>query len=254
MKKVYESPGILQELASPKPSATEFYLKRQKPKGEHDLWNYDYAGKVQEEGGNKKVVYDDINKYSPCIQGRKFYWHHEKMKPYVHPNTATKRNVMIRPVIKGVKFGFRITYKNITDMELGRLLWTLSFGNSQTHAHKIGMGKPLGLGSVRISFSKVINRVILSTDTLVYELTDQTNAFRDYLQGMEDYLGCSKEVLDAYLLIHDFENCLKNIQYPTNMNKEGKHYEWFSSNKTDSVINQHLEPLNSGSIELEKYD
>ncbi len=54
----------------------------------------------------------------------------------------------IEPIMTGTFTG-KIRFENLTDIELGSLLFALDLPKGC--AHKIGMGKPLGLGSVRIT-------------------------------------------------------------------------------------------------------
>ena len=58
------------------------------------------------------------------------------------------QHTQIKPLAKGVTFHFRAYFENLTDVELGALLWVLDLPDG--YYHKIGMGKPLGLGSVDI--------------------------------------------------------------------------------------------------------
>ena len=59
----------------------------------------------------------------------------------------------------GTVFESRLTFHNLRRVELGALLWALSFGEPQAFAedgqkvtkrHRLGMGKPLGLGEVAV--------------------------------------------------------------------------------------------------------
>ena len=59
----------------------------------------------------------------------------------------------------GTMFRSRMTFHNLRPVELGALLWALSFGdvaafgndpNALTKRHRLGMGKPLGLGEVTV--------------------------------------------------------------------------------------------------------
>ena len=54
----------------------------------------------------------------------------------------------IQPVRPGVQFEGRIRFENLSDIELGALLFSLTLPKGCYH--KLGMGKPLGLGSVNI--------------------------------------------------------------------------------------------------------
>jgi len=59
-----------------------------------------------------------------------------------------KQHTVIRPVKPHVVFHGRIRFSNLSDVELGALLAALNLPDGC--AHKLGMGKPLGLGSIKI--------------------------------------------------------------------------------------------------------
>jgi hypothetical protein len=60
----------------------------------------------------------------------------------------------MQPVKPGVTFRFTINFENLTAHEVGALLWCLTLPDASPSArqyrHKIGMGKPYGLGTVRL--------------------------------------------------------------------------------------------------------
>ncbi len=60
-----------------------------------------------------------------------------------------RQYTVIRPVPTKAKFKSRIRFENLTEMELGALLFVLLLRPGC--CHKLGMGKPLGLGSVKIA-------------------------------------------------------------------------------------------------------
>ncbi len=64
-------------------------------------------------------------------------------------NPQDSQHTLIRPVKAGVTFKGRIRFENLTDLEVGALLCALEL--PEGCAHRLGMGKPLGLGSVRTS-------------------------------------------------------------------------------------------------------
>jgi len=111
-----------------------------------------------------------LNHYNSdtLIRGYKMYWHKsgenwietDKEAIEKHSSQYTK----IRPVKAGTKFQGRIRFENFSDKELGALLFALDL--PEGCAHKLGMGKPLGLGSVQI------------TPTLY--LSDRQRRYRDF--------------------------------------------------------------------------
>ncbi len=81
------------------------------------------------------------------IRGRKFYWHHASENTDIN-NADTK--------IEGIKSGtfyFSVYYEDLTETQLEHVLWLLCLGENEEegkYCFKIGHGKPLGYGSVKI--------------------------------------------------------------------------------------------------------
>jgi len=84
-------------------------------------------------------------------RGRKFYLHqigaHEPWK--TQKQDKLKNHKTCRPIKPGVRFVFSVDFENMDTTELQLLCFALM--PSQTFVHKIGMGKPIGLGSIRIT-------------------------------------------------------------------------------------------------------
>jgi hypothetical protein len=117
------------------------------------------------------------NKLNPTLhepQGRKYYLHH-KIDGHVHdeirnrtqpdPNDAPwatrpvpnrpcrttdncKQKTNITPVRRGSEFYFHIDFDNLSDTELALLCYALC--PTEAFRHKLGMGKSIGLGTVRV--------------------------------------------------------------------------------------------------------
>lgn len=89
------------------------------------------------------------------IRGYKFYWHRQtptdSRKPYSWNEGRVikdSQHTVIRPVRPGAVFAGRMRFENLSAFELGALLSALEL--PEGCRHKLGMGKPLGLGSVAI--------------------------------------------------------------------------------------------------------
>jgi CRISPR-associated protein (TIGR03986 family) len=87
------------------------------------------------------------------LRGHKRYWHQPKATDKFRFHQALAREdeqqlTIIRPVRPGTVFKGRLRFENLTEVELGALLTVLQLKPSQRH--HLGMGKPLGMGSVRI--------------------------------------------------------------------------------------------------------
>jgi CRISPR-associated protein (TIGR03986 family) len=135
-------------LGSPKPTTFQHYLVQDCNK-DHDP-------------DNKKELahYATPTPDETVIRGHKLYWH--KKDPVEQRDISESDSVgwssdtqhtQIKPVKAGVTFRFRIYFENLRDFELGALLWVLTLPGEagKEYCHKIGMGKPLGMGAVKIS-------------------------------------------------------------------------------------------------------
>lgn len=130
-------------LATPKPTCYQHYLT-QETDDKRNLMHYDSEGAQ--------------------IRGHKLYWHQGAIEE-AHLWERNERNLVgervdpkstqhtrVKPVREGVTFRFRVYFENLTAAELGALAWTLQPQGEQPHyAHKLGMGKSLGMGSVSIN-------------------------------------------------------------------------------------------------------
>ncbi len=141
-------------LASPKPTTFQHYLVQMTP-------NKKQIGKTRD-GRPKHVVYlNDFAARTPSetvIRGHKFYWHkgNASLSQIAEPEQLSANDTQhtrIQPVKSGVKFQFRIDFENMLPEELGAVLWVLKVADDDAYRLKIGMGKPLGMGAVKISGS-----------------------------------------------------------------------------------------------------
>jgi hypothetical protein len=93
------------------------------------------------------------------IRGHKQYWHRltseDPSQPLSwaiarDPRAETKGTdqAAIKPLSPGTQFKGRIRFDGLSDAELGALLYALSL--PEGCCHKLGLGKPIGLGSIRI--------------------------------------------------------------------------------------------------------
>ncbi len=136
-KDILEPPVLLKILDSPKPPSPALYFTARN--------NPNNSGPII-----KKSLKPALHK----PQGRKFYLHHrreeleQKFWETADKENRLKQKVRITPIKSGVSFWFHIDFDNLSRYELGMLLYALS--PTSSFRHKIGMGKPLGLGTVYI--------------------------------------------------------------------------------------------------------
>jgi CRISPR-associated protein (TIGR03986 family) len=130
----------LKILVSPKTPCPEFYF--------HDC--------------NDRTKMLSKKELHPCgsirPNGRKFYWHNNIPEPYATNDEYIKEHYKhlnkIRPVKKDVEFVFSIDFFNLTEFELGMLLYALR--PNDAFRHQIGMGKPLGMGRIKVEIANLL--------------------------------------------------------------------------------------------------
>jgi CRISPR-associated protein (TIGR03986 family) len=89
------------------------------------------------------------------VRGHKLYWHKGENPSLGLPpeqiDTNESQKTLIRPVRAGVHFTFSVHFENLSDVELGALLWVLRLAADERYRLNLGMGKPLGMGAVKIA-------------------------------------------------------------------------------------------------------
>lgn len=132
-------------LSGPKPTSFQLYLEQ----GNRNKRNYAHWGDSPNEKTDEGL-----------IRGHKIYWHRIMGKDddlgwcETVVDKHSTQHTQIRPINAGGIFKGRVRFENLSDEELGALLFVLDL--PEKHRHKIGMGKPLGLGSIKITSKLVL--------------------------------------------------------------------------------------------------
>lgn len=236
-------PVALAILSTPKPTTKRFYLARGTGQG------YPAAGSDptwNEQSDNEG--WDDPHNF---IRGRKFYRHHHpgvqmKEQEYRRANGRTDdQNRTIRdPLASDCRFSFEIDFENLAALELGALLWSLELDGQA--CHRLGYGKPLGFGSVRLS----IDDLQLIDPAARYASAEPDAGRCRVTDRKADYVRVFQEAMAAHYPegdkgfaslpnISDLLALLSRspedlpIHYPRTgqiPDAEGKNFEWFVAN------------------------
>jgi len=152
-------------LSTPKPTTFQHYLVQDKP---------DWFIK----GRKLTTRLHDYSEGHAVLRGNKLYWHkgpvslQDIREPNPkQPGTDDKQHTNIRPLRIGVEFKFKIHFENLAGYELGALLWVLQVAADERYRLKLGMGKPLGMGAVKIQGD--LN--LIDREKRYRELFDQEN-------------------------------------------------------------------------------
>jgi CRISPR-associated protein (TIGR03986 family) len=124
-------------LSSPKPTTVRFYLMP-------------VSGAMEPVRPGGKVVNEEVAYDQPhmVVRGRKFYRSHREVQLHP-PEKPSGQNRTLREWLKpGRSAGFKVAFESLAPVELGALLWALE--QEPGFVHRLGFGKPLGLGTVKI--------------------------------------------------------------------------------------------------------
>lgn len=159
----------------------------------------------------------------PQIRGRKFYYH----RPQGPRMRAQKdgQNKTVEAVLPGAFFTFEVEYNNLAEAGLSLLLFGLVLWDDT--CHKVGMGKPIGMGSAKIE----VTALTALDRQLRYRqwgggwrepLTDK--ALTDFLSARVDGYrnGMTDNLQDLHRILRWDENAPDVINYPDQ--------QWFKSN------------------------
>ncbi|HCT93107.1 MAG TPA: TIGR03986 family CRISPR-associated RAMP protein [Lachnospiraceae bacterium] len=184
------------------------------------------------------------------IRGRKFYWHNLNLKiddglKIYETKEKTQRNITLELVEAGNEFRFRVFYDGISREQLEQLKWVLTLGENREDSrlcHKIGHGKPLGLGSCKIVVLSEVERSTGVGEELSYGITCETD--RAKLAGEIDETWKKRQSYRGLLKVCDLDAVKgEKVKYPyietDGMIKQGENendyanHQWFKRNKKD---------------------
>ena len=141
-----DEPIVPHVLSSPKSTTFQHYLVQDSGAGQNG----------HNPDDKKSLAYYGTSPGETQLRGHKFYWHKGK-NPDLEANAAERKHptqlTKIKPLRNGMRFQFKVHFENLRPEELGLLWWALALPNesNKQYRHKLGMGKPLGMGTVAIS-------------------------------------------------------------------------------------------------------
>lgn len=154
---VYDDPVLLTELSSPDPTSYLYYrdLSEQDPFGRK--FYYHHKELYRDTRQNQQRAASLLNAYQQEGSNDPIF------SRAVDGDDGLNRKVTVRPLKKyETVFSFTVDYHNLTTAELDLLLYTLELDTMiddkgrirQGAYHKLGYGKPAGLGSVAIQVAE----------------------------------------------------------------------------------------------------
>jgi CRISPR-associated protein (TIGR03986 family) len=276
-------------LGQPKPQQARFYVARSmKGEAQHDGLSKEQAGYLRSKGLRVRKVYphhadlpsgywkDPWQDHTQQSDEGFFQEYRRPHKPQIMNGRAKlnregkafellhgeeneqrdDQNRSIRGWVKpGTVFEFEIDVVNLSRLELGALLWLLSL--DPNHYHRLGGGKPLGFGSVRLEIDWGQTNLRIGAQwresyaTLDKIEKPEHDAALDCIKKFQNEMAQTygKGGFDQVSFIAAFKRCAegfkdrKPIHYPRAKQKEqqpnstipphpeGKAFEWFVANE-----------------------
>lgn len=213
---------------------------------------YSYLPFYARKAGGVPTTYDEKGVE---IAGRKFYWHNERVAvdPTVYTekkanDTNRKMSNTLELVMPGAEFQFDIYYDGITEEQLHKLMWCLHFGENEKEGafcHKIGHGKPLGLGSVKIVIEERAERTFgngmyeWKKEKPVKAGPEPKIVNREALRKVMDFRwlakGPNKDIPIMYPEVYDEHG----KEFKKQQGNEGARHIWYMKNKEKPCDNNH---------------
>jgi CRISPR-associated protein (TIGR03986 family) len=252
-------------LGEPKPQQARFYIAKDKEGTPLD----------------KRIQKEDTYQSNYGLRGRKVYPHHNNLpaqhwnnpiedrtqrpqeghfQEYRRPknNNVEQRDDQNRSIKAWVKpnttFSFNIDVTNLSNVELGALLWLLSL--PENHYHRLGGGKPLGFGSVKLTINwdetdlrkgenwrKFYSSLISASNSSLREAEASIEIFKNAVnkiygngKSFEEVrfiqaFCCGCQGLNDNKPVHYPRKRLQPGQNPVPPHPEGKAFEWFVENE-----------------------
>jgi CRISPR-associated protein (TIGR03986 family) len=223
----FTDPKTLAILGQPKPQQGRFYLGDQDGKAQP-------AGRTKEQSG-----YTNGNR----IRGPKVYPHHanwDKAQSQAFSNEKSNQNRSIAGWVNpGTEFSFHLHITNLSGVELGALVWLLSL--PEDHYLRLGLGKPLGFGSVRVEIDTTQTLVADGSEWITSLATHNHEMQQADLSQLQQQFeaainGANPELLTAFkVAASGFGNA--PIHYPLTTDQSpgsGEAYRWFVANEQES--------------------
>ena len=217
------NPVTLKAFGEPHPTLTTFYLDN-----------------IEKNYNENKGV---------SIRGRKFYWHHKEKigKPFSEYRKSVEMpkdkngqnkfayNSSLELMDINNEFEFNVNFENLTDEELGVLIYAIELEDGLLH--KIGKGKAFGFGSCKIEIKEF--------------LLENKDKYKDFLiepfqkeSKKEDYINKAKEkkyfdenrtnIKELKTILSETNDLdFSESPFPEDINKKGEtnSLNWFVNNK-----------------------
>lgn len=230
----------LKELSSPKPPSPSLYIRpregTQRPVSKMDLIDKPADFQFQ---GSKRYLHamraaGQVTQLSRV--GTEGGTSAPPWESQRHAGEVSDRQTTVTPIESGQIFSFTIRFTNLCTDELALLCAAIQ--PSEDFEHKLGMGRPIGLGSVKLKIDalQVINRDLRLRDGSQAH-TDRAPAAWAAL-GMNSLKDRHPELWRALLLLGEPKRIKYPVHYPQVSGQaiETENYQWWKANDKSQAL------------------
>jgi CRISPR-associated protein (TIGR03986 family) len=231
----------LRVLGSPQPTSTNFYL----------------INEGYENHPTVTVACGGYDRPGSILRGRKYYWQQgdadhplPEIKYAIADEDGNRFNSRVELLMPGSgdkkrQFRFSVDFENLTQEELALLVWSLELEDGMYH--RLGMGKPLGLGTVKIKIQTESDETYcLDHASIVEYYSDiecdaaalrQRSALvperiREFKDSVKNSYGATMNYIDLCQILRYHEQLAAWIKYPKAVKKGvAAGFQWFAKNK-----------------------
>ncbi len=188
------------------------------------------------------AILNHWEKDSVKLRGYKLYWHN---KNWNWKANDAERNLDVgkppekrmtkdlTPLKKGNRFKSKIRFQNLSEIELGALMMIFNLNGAKNPAYKIGMGKSLGFGSI-----KVTPKLFIESETAYTEIFD-SNGFKNPYKEVdaEKYLDAFKKYIKSQGMFEAWEKILEELNLMLDWDNVDKK-DW--SKKIEPMLGEYI--------------
>jgi CRISPR-associated protein (TIGR03986 family) len=220
-------------LSSPKPTYFPCYVTQET------------TSKTDRLGGDQYATYMCTpQQQRPTLRGFKRYPARDTAGAQALTSDQQKnKEIQVRLVTlnPGARFCGRVVFHNLTRIELGALIWVMTWGNNPDRRHALGMGKPFGFGQAHLSLDLAHSHIQPNdSEQPASDLGELAGAaMREFAQHMETesvrHGGWSSSPQLENLIAMADSGAAQNIQLRY-MQLDGRRRNDFQEAKRDGVV------------------
>lgn len=210
----------------------------------------------------------EFDKQNAMISGRKYYWHipdaakDTSIYTELNPKKKSERNATVE-LLSDAVFEFDVYFDRISPVQLEELKWVLTLGENCKDGilcHKIGHGKPLGLGSVKMTileecirqFDENRNYSIESVKFPQIEIKEDMIKFQAYARK-QILAVCTFDRMEGQRVCYPFIDLGGRDASDFSTENSVASHQWFSNNKSEKFNMQILHKVTDVNQDLFAY-